>query len=66
LEVYPALWSRSFPTEGRDKDQHDAYSVAFWMQRVDQKGGLCEYLQPQLTAQDRVTAEIEGWILGVA
>ena len=66
VEVYPALWSRGFPTEGRDKDQHDAYSVALWMQRTDQKGGLREYLQPQLTAQDRVTSEIEGWILGVA
>jgi hypothetical protein len=27
-EVYPALWSREFPIEGRTQDQHDAYSIA--------------------------------------
>ncbi len=30
-EVYPALWNRAFPTEGRNPHQHDAYSVARWM-----------------------------------
>ena len=35
-EVYPALWSRSFPTEGRTPDQHDAFAIAKWMQT----GGL--------------------------
>jgi hypothetical protein len=24
-EVYPALWSRKFATEGRTPDQHDAF-----------------------------------------
>ena len=27
-EVYPALWSRDFPREGRTGDEHDAYSIA--------------------------------------
>ncbi len=31
-EVYPALWYRTFPTEDRNSHQHDAYSVARWMQ----------------------------------
>ena len=32
-EVYPSLWSRSFAHEGRNADQHDAYSAATWMRR---------------------------------
>src|SRR5664279_5269176 len=29
-EVYPALWSRSFASNGRTGDQHDAFSIAAW------------------------------------
>lgn len=64
-EVYPALWSRSFPSDGRTADQHDAWSVAEWMRRADGDGTLPECLAPRLKATDRLAAAIEGWILGV-
>jgi hypothetical protein len=65
VEVYPALWSRSFPQEGRDDHQHDAYSIAAWMRQADGDGSLFGYMQPSLQADERKTASIEGWILGV-
>src|SRR5579859_2557135 len=37
-EVYPRLWSRTFAPEGRNADQHDAYSVAAWLRRADLDG----------------------------
>jgi hypothetical protein len=37
-EVYPALWSRAYPSEGRNGHQHDAYSVARWMREQDVAG----------------------------
>jgi len=64
-EVYPALWSRAFAPEGRTGDQHDAYSVAEWMRRTDLGGTLAEFFVPALPLDDRATAEIEGWILGL-
>ena len=65
-EVYPALWSRSFPRDGRNSDQHDAYSIAAWMRQADISGAMAHSLNPQLEDAERKTAEIEGWILGVA
>ena len=64
-EVYPALWSRSFPTEGRTPDQQDALAIAKWLQAQDSGGGLEAYFQPSIEPQERQRAEIEGWILGV-
>ncbi len=64
-EVYPALWSRDFPREGRTGDQHDAYSIAAWLSRADQDGSLAVFLNPSLTKPERTTAQVEGWILGV-
>ena len=65
-EVYPALWSRSFPMERRSADQQDAYSVAAWTRGADANGTLENYFHPQLTDGERRAAEIEGWILGIA
>jgi hypothetical protein len=65
VEVYPALWSRSFPAERRNSHQHDAYSVARWMRENDAVGSLSFHLQSELGATDRATAITEGWILGV-
>jgi hypothetical protein len=65
-EVYPALWSRGFPAEGRNEHQQDAYSVALWMQRADAVGGLPAYFEPHLTLNEKGVAQIEGWILGLA
>ena len=65
VEVYPALWSSDFATEGRKPDQHDAYSVAKWLSSADRDGRLAKCLKPNLTALERNMAEVEGWILGV-
>lgn len=65
-EVYPALWSRTFPREARNSHQHDAYSVVRWMQQNDALNTLPEFFQPQLHPRDRAVAQVEGWILGVA
>jgi hypothetical protein len=64
-EIYPRLWSRSLPCDGRTADQHDAYSVAAWMQSTDRAGRLAEFFHPNLTPDERTQAQIEGWILGV-
>lgn len=64
-EVYPALCTRAFPIDGRTPDQHDAYAVAAWLRQTDLDGRLPAFLAPSLTAAERATAEIEGWILGV-
>ncbi len=64
-EVYPALWNRTFPGEGRDSHQHDAYSTACWMQQADEKGLLTDHFQPLLQPSERTRAQVEGWILGL-
>ena len=64
-EVYPALWSRSFATEGRTPDQHDAYSIAAWLSRADREGSLAAFLKPDLKPPESLVAQVEGWILGV-
>jgi hypothetical protein len=58
VEVYPSLWMRRFPKEGRDGDEQAAYAVAAWLQRAD--------LKPPLTPEERQLADIEGWILGIS
>jgi hypothetical protein len=66
VEVYPALWSHSFPRDGRDSHQQDAYAAAEWLRRSDQDGSLGRFFSPSLTEPERKVAEIEGWILGIA
>ena len=65
-EVYPALWSRTFPSMGRTTDQQDAFATVEWLRRADANGSLAQFLTPELEPRERKTAEIEGWILGVA
>jgi hypothetical protein len=64
-EVYPSLWKHAFPAENRTADQHDAFAVASWLRDADSSGQLARYLQPVLTAPERLVAGVEGWILGV-
>jgi hypothetical protein len=64
-EVYPALWSRTFPSAGRTADQQDAFATAEWLRRADRDGSLEKFLHPELEPHERKTTEIEGWILGV-
>jgi hypothetical protein len=65
-EVYPSLWSRTFPSAGRTADQQDAYATAEWLRRTDCDGNLEKFLCPELQPHERQTADIEGWILGAA
>ena len=65
VEVYPALWKRAFPEDGRTADQHDAYVVAEWLRQADLNGRLVDFLTPKLTVSERDLAKVEGWILGV-
>ena len=65
-EVYPTLWNKSFPSEGRTRDQQDAFAIAEWLRRTDIAGTLSGFLSPALAPLDRGIAQIEGWILGVA
>jgi hypothetical protein len=64
-EVYPSLWTRRFPKEGRDGDEQAAYAVAAWLQRAAQGGSLGSFFNPPLTPEERGVAAVEGWILGV-
>jgi hypothetical protein len=64
-EVYPALWSRGFDRNGRDSDQHDAYSIAAFLSLADRDGSLATLLKPKLRPAERAVAQVEGWILGV-
>ncbi|MBA4422152.1 MAG: hypothetical protein C0390_03490 [Syntrophus sp. (in: bacteria)] len=65
VEVYPSLWSRSFPREDRNQDQHDAYSAAAWLRQADLDGSISKFLSPSLAPAERTLAQVEGWILGV-
>ena len=65
-EVYPALWSRPFAREDRTGDQHDAFSITAWLSHADRDCSLAGFLNPSLTAPERTTAQVEGWIMGVA
>lgn len=65
VEVYPALWSRGFAREGRNPDQHDAYSVAAWVRHADLDGSLVDFFNPTLEPDECTVARIEGWILGI-
>jgi len=64
-EVYPSLWRAALPSAGRTPDQHDAYIVARWLQQAVRNDALDHFLHPDLKPEERVIAEIEGWILGV-
>lgn len=65
-EIYPSLWSNTFPRADRSLDQHDAYTVARWLKDADAANTLVAYFSPQLSPQEKRLAAIEGWILGIA
>jgi hypothetical protein len=64
-EVYPSLYRRRFPKDGRSVDEHDAWSVTAWLRESDRRGTLENYFNPPLTLPERRQAALEGWILGV-
>lgn len=63
-EVYPRLWNANYPTEERTADQHDAYSIARWLQEADQNGDLVTALVAPESESIAATGMVEGWILG--
>ena len=65
FEAYPALWSKSFPTDNRNTHQHDAWSIAAWLRQADADASLDRFTEPVLTDRERRIADLEGWILGV-
>ena len=64
-EAYPAVYKKNYPVQDRTPDQHDAYAVAQWLQDQDRSDGLQKALHPDLTPDERASARVEGWILGV-
>lgn len=65
-EAYPSLWRHAYPLENRTSDQHDAYTIATALQQADRTGALAALLSPRLVVQEAATAQVEGWIFGVA
>jgi hypothetical protein len=65
VEAYPRLWRLDVPRAGRNDHQQDAYAIAAALRRVDGIESLGPFLRPELTAEERRRAEIEGWILGL-
>ena len=65
VEVYPSLWSKSTPREGRTPDQHDAYVAAAWLRQVDTDGSIGKFLKPDMLPGDYPVVQVEGRILGV-
>jgi len=64
-EAYPALYKRRYPKAERTADEQDAWSVAAWLREADRRGSLERYFVPPLSAAERESCELEGWILGV-
>lgn len=65
VEVYPSLWSKSYPRENHTPDQHDAYAAAAWLRQSDLDGSLVKFLKPLLLPGQYPVAKVEGWILGI-
>jgi len=64
-EVYPAIFRRRFPKTYKSGDEHDAYSITRWFQKMDHRGILSQYFNPPLTKDEMDQAKLEGWILGI-
>ena len=65
LEIYPSMFRRRYPREGRTADEQDAYAAASGMAEMAARGALSTYFEPPLSAAERSVAALEGWILGV-
>jgi len=63
-EMYPAIFKRRFNSP-YEKDEHDAFCIAKWLQTMDARGFLEQYFNPPLSVTEKRTAKLEGWILGV-
>jgi hypothetical protein len=64
-EAYPSLWSKNFDMANRTQDQHDAFTIAAHVSFLDKQNQLAPLFTPDLTEAEKITAQLEGWILGV-
>lgn len=64
-EVYPSLFRRRYPREGRAVDQQDAYGVSRWLMEMNRDNYLRDFFVPPLNELQQQRARTEGWILGV-
>lgn len=64
-EVYPSIFRNRYPRDGRTPDEHDAYSVARWLEESVRREIIGRYFDPPLTLPERRIAALEGWILGI-
>jgi diadenosine tetraphosphate (Ap4A) HIT family hydrolase len=65
VEIYPALWNKSYRIMDRDPHQHDAFCVAETLRRMDREGTIRSAFEPALDEAQRRRASIEGWIFGL-
>jgi hypothetical protein len=66
VEAYPRLWSANYPQDNRTQDQHDAYSIARWLQEADLTRMLRAAFHPPQPEAIAEHAAVEGWILGAS
>ena len=66
VEVHPSIFSGRYDRGDRTADQQDAYATARWLNEICERGFMERYLGPPLTDEERRTAEVEGWILGIS
>lgn len=64
-EVYPSLFRNRYRESGLKGDALDAFAVTQWLGEMDGKGFLTRYFDPPLTTEEKTTARLEGWILGL-
>ena len=65
-EIYPTLWRHRYERAGRTGDQQDAYASALGLRDADATGALVTLFAPNLSTEERLLAEFEGWILGLS
>lgn len=64
VEAYPRLWSAGYPEEDRTADQHDAFSVARWLQEASRTGVIDHAFAAPEPESVAMTGQVEGWIIG--
>jgi hypothetical protein len=66
VEARPARLKYRYGREGLDRQEHEAFAIAAWLQDRDRLDLLRPYFTPPLSESEQERARIEGWILGVA
>ena len=62
----PSLMEQELPLGGTELSPARCFlSYAEWMRREDARGTLTQFFTPELQPNERKTAEVEGWILGI-